>query len=57
MADPALHAPSVTAVNRSSSGQLTALVKGNAEADRDLCARAMGAVYSAHAGAIGGNTE
>lgn len=57
MADPALHAPSVAAVNPSSSGQLTALVKGDAEADRELCARAMGAVYSMHAGTIGGNTK
>ena len=30
-----------------------ALVRGDAEADKELCARAMGAVYSAHAAAIG----
>jgi hypothetical protein len=30
-----------------------ALVDGSAEADRELCARAMGALYSAHAGAVG----
>ncbi len=30
-----------------------ALVRGDAEADKELCARAMGAVYSAHAATIG----
>lgn len=53
LADPALHAPSAAAAPCGSSGQLAALVQGDAEADRQLCARAMAAVYHAHAGLIG----
>ena len=43
----------VTSCRRRPPVVAQALVGGDAEADKELCVRAMGAIYSAHAGAVG----